>query len=94
MNRQDRLDKLKQIAAEMTAYSNAIWHDDGPGFDAKAAHVDELLRERMRTMGLPEDEIAKIEQESEEAVDKHSRMKKKIFCRPCRSPWPVRSRAF
>jgi len=34
-----------------------------------ATHVDELLRERCRTLGLSEDEIARIEEESEAAVD-------------------------
>jgi hypothetical protein len=62
--------KLAEIDAELAAYSKAIKHeqDDG-GFDAKATHIDELMRARMRAMGLPEDEIARIEQESEAAVD-------------------------
>jgi hypothetical protein len=44
-------------------------HGDDAGFDAKAAHVDELVRARMRVMGLPKDEIARIEQKSEAVVD-------------------------
>jgi hypothetical protein len=62
-------DKIAEIDAELAAYVKAIQHDDGAGFDAKAAHVDELLRRRMRAMGLPEDEIVRIELESEAAVD-------------------------
>jgi hypothetical protein len=38
-----------------------------------ARHVDELFRERCRAMGLPEDEIAKIERESEAAVEQQMR---------------------
>ena len=33
------------------------------------AEIDRLVDERARLMGLPEDEIARINQESEEAVD-------------------------
>jgi hypothetical protein len=49
--------------------SEAISHADGATFGAMATHVDELLRERCRTLGLSEDEIARIEEESEAAVD-------------------------
>ena len=44
-------------------------HADAASRDAMEAHVDELFRERCRIMGLPEDEIVRIEQESERAVD-------------------------
>ena len=54
---------------ELAAYLNSMEHDGDVGFDAKAPHVEELLRERCRAMGLPETEIVKIEQESEAAVN-------------------------
>src|SRR5262249_9890877 len=61
--------RLEQNNAELAAYVNAMQHTDSVNLDAMGAHVDELLRERCRIMGLPEDEIARIEQESETAVD-------------------------
>jgi hypothetical protein len=53
-----------EIDAEFAAYLNADADNE-----AQAAHIDELIRERCRALGLPEDEIARIEQESEAAVD-------------------------
>jgi hypothetical protein len=62
--------KLEEIDAELAAYSTAISHADNDAtFEAMAAHIDELIRERARALGLSEDEIARIEQESETAVD-------------------------
>jgi|SRR5215831_16318187 len=62
--------KIAEIDVELAAYINAL--DDDASFDVKTAHIDELLRARMRAMGLPENEIARIEQESEAAVDAQS----------------------
>ena len=71
------MDKLKQISAELkqtnaelAAYAEAMPHADAATFDAMTARVDELLRERCRAMGLPEDEIARIEQEAKQDVDR------------------------
>jgi hypothetical protein len=61
--------RLKALDVEWTAYLKAMPHADDTQREAMAAHVDELFRERCRIMGLPEDEIARIEQESEQAVD-------------------------
>jgi hypothetical protein len=64
------IEACKPIDIELAAYMKAISHADNEAtFEAMAAHVDELMRERGRAMGLPEDEIANIEQESEAAVD-------------------------
>jgi hypothetical protein len=68
-------EKKKMIAAfaknniELMAYAKAMQHADDAQYDAMAAHVDELLRQRFRIMGLSEEEIARIEQESEAAVN-------------------------
>ena len=40
-------------------------------FEAMAVHVDELFRKRCRAMGLPEDEIARLERESEAGTAEH-----------------------
>jgi hypothetical protein len=61
---------VEEIDAEIAAYVKAIQHADEATFAAMSAHVDELMRERCRAMGLPEDEIARIERESEAAVDR------------------------
>jgi len=62
-------DKLKAIDVELAAYLKAMQHADDAGWKAMEAHVDELFRERCRILGLPEDEITRIEQDSEVAVD-------------------------
>src|SRR5262245_13807628 len=61
--------RIEEINPEMASYIKAMQHVDEATFAVVGSHVDELLRERCRTMGLPEDEIARIEQESEMAVD-------------------------
>ena len=58
------LQRIKEIDVELAAYIKTIQHADEATFAAMSAHVDELLRERCRAMGLPEDEITRIEQES------------------------------
>jgi hypothetical protein len=61
--------ELEQNNIELIAYLKAMRHADAASRDAMEAHVDELFRERCRIMGLPENGIARIEQESEKAVD-------------------------
>jgi hypothetical protein len=58
-----------RIDVELAAYCKAMLHADEATRAVMEAHVDELVSERCRAMGLPEDEIARIEQESEAAVD-------------------------
>jgi hypothetical protein len=53
-------------------------HDDEATLALYASHVDELFRERSRAMGLPEDEIAEIERESETDVAKQIRSEVEI----------------
>jgi len=61
--------ELEQNNIELIAYLKAMRRADAASCDAMEAHVDELFRERCRIIGLPEDEIVRIEQESERAVD-------------------------
>ena len=63
-------DRMAQLLTELRAYLASRVRDDPANFEAKAAHVEELLRQLDKAMGLPEDEIARIERETEAAIDK------------------------
>jgi len=58
--------ELEQNNIELIAYLKVMRHADAASRDAIEAHVDELFRERCRIMGLPEDEIVRIEQGARE----------------------------
>jgi hypothetical protein len=60
--------ELKAIDTEMAAYAVAMRHADDATFEVMASHVNELFRKRCRAMGLPEEEIARVERESETAT--------------------------
>jgi hypothetical protein len=62
------MSELKGIDTEMAAYAVAMQHADDATFEVMASHVNELFRKRCRAMGLPEEEIARIERESETAT--------------------------
>jgi hypothetical protein len=66
-----KIDKSKfvEISAKIARVGKAMRDADDATFEALAVHLDELIREQQRAMGLSEDEIAKIERESEAAVD-------------------------
>jgi hypothetical protein len=62
------MDKLKQSGAKMAAIASVMRGADESNFKALAFHLDELAREHARAIGLPDDEIAKIEQEVEREI--------------------------
>jgi hypothetical protein len=63
--------RFAELHVERAAYLNAYSHaQDDATMRAMEAHIDELFREECRVLGLPEDEIARIERESKAAVDK------------------------
>jgi hypothetical protein len=62
--------RLEDITIEFDAHLKALPFGDDPTFDAKMTHLEELDREMSRALGLSEEEIARIEQESEVAVNK------------------------
>lgn len=60
--------EIEDIDIEIAAYAKVMQHADDATFEAMEPHVDELFRKRCRAMGLPEEEIARIERESETAT--------------------------
>ena len=48
------------VDVELEPFAEALSHADGPAQKAMMVHVDALLHERGRAMGLSEDEIARI----------------------------------
>ncbi len=53
--------KLEAIDVELKAYAEVLSHvADERTREAMMAHIDALLDDRARAMGLPEDEIARI----------------------------------
>jgi hypothetical protein len=62
----------KKLAANLVKLNKcftAMKTADEATFEAMTAHVDELINEQMRIMGLPEDEIIRINQEAETAAE-------------------------
>ncbi len=57
--------RLKQIAEEIEAYIKAERNNDEPTSSVMRAHIDSLLDERARVLGLSEEEITKIKKEAE-----------------------------
>jgi hypothetical protein len=78
-------DKLAAIDVELAAYLKAMQHADDAGWRAMEAHVDGLLRERCRILGLPEEEIARIERNSEQAVERQIADEKQKFLNALRA---------
>jgi hypothetical protein len=62
------LSELEEINDEMAAYLKVMQHADEATFEAMVPYMDELFRKRCRAMGLPDDEIVRIERESETAT--------------------------
>jgi transposase len=52
--------RFKQIAEEIEAYIKAERNNDEPTSSVMRAHIDSLLDERARVLGLSEEEITKI----------------------------------
>jgi hypothetical protein len=63
--------RLTAIDTEIKAYAAVLEHigNDEDHRRIIEAHIDSLVDERARAMGLPEDEITRINQESEAAVE-------------------------
>jgi hypothetical protein len=61
--------RLEELAIEFAAHLKALPTGNDPTFDAKTAHLEELNREISRALGLCEEEITRIEQEAEAAVE-------------------------
>jgi hypothetical protein len=57
---------IEEIDVELGAYYKAWLHDKSN--EAMREYTDELMRERCRAMGLSEDEIAGITQESKDLL--------------------------
>jgi hypothetical protein len=62
-------ERIKEIDAKTAACFKAMRGADDATFEALTVHMDELVNERARALGLSEDEIARIERESSAAAD-------------------------
>jgi hypothetical protein len=65
----DMMKKLKANLVKQKKCIAAMEHADDATWEALADHLDALGDEQARIMGLPEDEITRINQEADAAVE-------------------------